>query len=189
MALTQEIGFNLTPKQRKFADAYVANGGNRAEAALIAYDCSNRNSARVIAHRNLNNAKIQVYLQELVLTENIVDDGVQALRDGLKADKIITNKQGEIVGRWPDYANRIKAALSLFKIRLTITRGGVSPQEEQAYDYWRERYIQEIGHEPTSEELTQYREILDIEPEETQIRLYSTNKRLVDLRPSTFLDE
>lgn len=111
---------------------------------------------------------------DVVLTETMVDDGVQALRDALKADKIITNKQGEIVGRWPDYANRIKAALSLFKIILTITRGGVSPEEEQAYDYWRERYIQEVGHEPTFEELAQYREVIDIESEETQIRLCST---------------
>ncbi len=88
MALTQQPGFYLTPKQRAFANAYIETG-SAPEAAMRAYDCSNRNSARVMAHRNLNNAKIQAYLSFQVTDTVLVDKGIKALKDGLDATKFI----------------------------------------------------------------------------------------------------
>ncbi len=122
MALTQEVGFNLTPKQKKFADAYIKTG-SAPEAALIAYNCSNRNSARVIGHKARHNPKVRFYMQEQVLTETLVDEGVESLRKALRADKMITNRRGEIVNTWPDWGNRIKAATHLFKLIQELTNG------------------------------------------------------------------
>jgi len=51
----QELGRNLTSKQRNFVQYYIETGGSGPEAAMRAYNCSSRNSARVIAHRNLHN--------------------------------------------------------------------------------------------------------------------------------------
>ncbi len=122
MTLTQEAGFNLTPKQRAFADAYIKTG-SAPEAAMRAYDCSSRNSARVMGYKARHNPKVRAYLQDQVLTETLVNEGVESLREALKADKMITNKQGEIVSTWPDYGNRIKAATHLFKLIQELTNG------------------------------------------------------------------
>ena len=122
MALTQEVGFNLTPKQRAFADAYIKTG-SAPEAALSAYNCSNRNSARVMGYKARHNPKVRAYMQEQVLEETLVNEGVESLRQALKADKMITNRRGEVVDTWPDYGNRIKAATHLFKLIQELTNG------------------------------------------------------------------
>ncbi len=94
MALTQQPGFNLTPKQRAFANAYIETG-SAPEAAMRAYNCSNRNSARVMAYRNLNNAKVQAYLSSQVADKVLVDKGIKALKDGLDATKFIKLGKGQ----------------------------------------------------------------------------------------------
>jgi len=62
-------------------------------------------------------------MQELVLSETLVNEGVESLRQALKADKMITNRRGEIVDTWPDHSNRIKAATHLFKLIQELTNG------------------------------------------------------------------
>ncbi len=120
MTLTQEAGFDLTPKQKAFADAYIKTG-SAPEAALSAYNCSSRNSARVMGYKARHNPKVRAYLQEQVLEETLVNEGVESLREALKADKVITNRRGEVVDTWPDYGNRIKAATHLFKLIQELT--------------------------------------------------------------------
>jgi len=115
VALTQEVGFNLTPKQKAFADAYIKTR-SAPEAALSAYNCSNRNSARVMGYKARHNPKVRAYVQDQVLEETLVNEGVESLRQSLKANKVITNKRGEVVDTWPDWGNRIKAATHLLKL-------------------------------------------------------------------------
>ncbi len=122
MTLTQEAGFDLTPKQKAFADAYIKTG-SAPEAALSAYNCSSRNSARVMGYKARHNPKVRSYMQEQVLTETLVDEGVKSLRKALRANKMITNRQGEVVDTWPDWGNRIKAATHLFKLIQELTNG------------------------------------------------------------------
>jgi len=55
----------LTPKQQTLVKAYLETGSS-TEAALTAYDCSSRNSARVIAHRQLDNPKVWDYLEHRI---------------------------------------------------------------------------------------------------------------------------
>jgi len=122
VTLTQQPGFNLTPKQRAFADAYIKTG-SAPDAALSAYNCSSRNSARVMGYKARHNPKVRAYLQDQVLEETLVNEGVESLRQALKADKMITNRRGEVVDTWPDHGNRIKAAIHLFKLIQELTNG------------------------------------------------------------------
>ena len=86
---------NLTPKQKAFADAYIKTG-SAPEAALSAYSCSNRNSARVMGYKARHNPKVRAYLQDQVLEETLVNEGVESLREALRANKMITNRRGEV---------------------------------------------------------------------------------------------
>ena len=99
MTLTQEAGFDLTPKQRAFADAYIKTG-SAPEAALSAYNCSNRNSARVMAHRTLHNAKVQAYLSFQVTDKVVVDKAIDTLFRQIHATKFM--KVGNKVIQVPD---------------------------------------------------------------------------------------
>ncbi len=58
-----------------------------------------------------------------LLVWRLQDEGVESLRQALKADKMITNKRGEIVDTWPDWGNRIKAATHLLKLIQELTNG------------------------------------------------------------------
>jgi phage terminase small subunit len=55
----------ITEKQKKFADAYVDNGGNRTEAALDVYDTKDYFTAANIGSENLKKPKIQEYLESI----------------------------------------------------------------------------------------------------------------------------
>ncbi len=76
-----------------------------------------------MGHKTRHNPKVRSYMQEQVLTETLVDEGVESLRQALKADKMITNKRGEMVATWPDWGNRIKAATHLLKLIQELTNG------------------------------------------------------------------
>ncbi len=104
MALTQQPGFNLTPKQRAFANAYIETG-SAPEAAMRAYNCSSRNSARVIGHRTLNNAKVQAYLSSQVADKVLIDKGIKVLQESLYATKFI--KLNKVTMQVPDNQARL----------------------------------------------------------------------------------
>ncbi len=142
MALTLQTGFNLTPKQRAFANAYIETG-SAPEAAMRAYDCSNRNSARVMAHRNLNNAKVQAYLSFQVTDTVLVDKGIKALKDGLDATKFIKLGKGKVM-QVPDNQARLKAAMFYLKLVMNLPTGSETASASDD-DYWEVWYMQEHG--------------------------------------------
>ena len=114
----QELGRNLTSKQRNFVLYYIQTNGNGPEAAMRAYNCSTRGSARVIAHRNRHNPKIIAYRDSLWSEHNLVERSIRTLAEGMKANKtIITNrKTGESV-EVPDHNTRLHAAKMALKLR------------------------------------------------------------------------
>lgn len=118
MTLKEEAGLNLTPKQRAFVQYYIETGGSGPEAAMMAYNCSSRNSARVIAHRNLHKPKIIAYIESLWAEHNLVERSVRALGESLKATKvvIINRKTGESI-EFPDHAIRLDTAKIVLKLR------------------------------------------------------------------------
>jgi len=181
----------ISNHQKVWADQ-VIKGETRIDAAKVAYPNQNYNSQRQMVNKNWKSVAVQHYMQEKMLKREIVDEGVDTLREAMKANKVILDKFGEIVDAYPDWNNRIKAALGMFKLLEGLTGGGQVSKEDVEVavdDYWRERFHQEVGHDPTMDELNTYRTTIEVEPEEVQQRLFSADKRVVDLRPSTFEED
>ena len=104
----------LTPKQQAFVQYYIETGSG-PEAAMRAYNCSSRNSARVMAHRNRHNPKIIACIERLWSEHNLLERSVQTLAEGLKAT-IINQQTGES-SEFPDHGTRLEAAVIALKLR------------------------------------------------------------------------
>ena len=85
---------------------------------MCAYNCSSRNSARVMAHRNLHNPKIIAFIESFLSRHNLLDQAARALGEGLRATKVVIINQitGES-SEFPDHAIRIDTAKTVFKVR------------------------------------------------------------------------
>ena len=177
MALTHPPRSNLTPKQRAFANAYIETG-SAPEAAISAYNCSSRNSARVMAHRTLNNAKVQAYLSSQVADKELVDKGVRALKDGLDATKFI--KLNKVIMQVPDNMARLKAVEFYIKLVMNLPTGIETQEMASDDDYWETWYMQEHnGRRPTTSELEKFKEARDdADVEEIEARLCSSQSAL-----------
>ena len=76
----------LTLKQKKFVDAYVNNGGNGVEAIRVAgYNCSNDNSARVLASENLKKPNIILAIEQSGYNDSRIVD-TKAIERGRRLD-------------------------------------------------------------------------------------------------------
>jgi hypothetical protein len=97
--------YNLTKKEKDFADQLIETGSPR-EAALRAYDCSSKESASEIAYRNSKNEKIQSYIDAMLQLDDTVGQSVRALNDALKANIVHQGEQTDI----PNHTVRLKAS-------------------------------------------------------------------------------
>lgn len=100
----------LTLKQAKFLDIYLQTG-NATEAAMQAYDCKDRNSAKVIGSQNLTKLNYIDILEMAGVSDKILID---KLKDGLDASRIVSvpiEEEGKTVNKRlkvPDFATRHK---------------------------------------------------------------------------------
>ncbi len=108
---------NLTPKQQSFVQYYIETG-SAPEAAMRAYNCSSRNSARVMAHRNLRKPKIIAFIDRLWSRNNLLEQTARALGESLRATKVvITNRRTGEGMEVPDHAIRLDTAKIVLKVR------------------------------------------------------------------------
>jgi len=93
----------LTLKQAKFLDVYFETG-NGTEAAMQAYDCKDRMSARNVANENLAKLGniVRLMMEERGLTLPLLIDTVKGATEAKKLDDL----SGEKV---PDHLTRLKA--------------------------------------------------------------------------------
>ena len=96
----------LTPKQARFAHAYIRTLGNGPDAAEEAYNCSTRASARQLAHRNLHKASVRRYIELLLLDQKMYQPLVEAILRNLDAKKLI-QVNGESM-EWDDANAQLK---------------------------------------------------------------------------------
>lgn len=94
----------ITPKQKKFADAYLKLD-NGTGAALAVYDVTTNESARAIASQNLAKPVIQNYLME-ALPDDLL---ARVHSEGLNATRIEDDG--------PDYAVRHKYLETAYKLK------------------------------------------------------------------------
>jgi len=139
--LLNNPGFDLTSKQRAFADAYLETGGNGRKAALQAYSCSSPESASVLAHKTLKNPKVLTYLDYHFFKHGIPDVIVESLKDSLSATTII-KLGGEKYLEFPDHIARLKAVDQIAKILdLYPDPKDETPSEPLSKnDYWMMRF-------------------------------------------------
>ncbi len=102
----------LTRKQSVFVEEY-AKTHNGTEAALVAYDTDDPNTAGVIAHENLRKPKIQEALEE-ALPDSLL---LQTHKEGLFATRTVFNKDGNAVAEDADFSVRHKYLDSAYKLK------------------------------------------------------------------------
>ena len=95
----------VTLKQIHFCHQLFA-GFPPAEAAWRAYDCSTRNSARVLACRNLRKPKIRNYIGQQLIEKRLPAASFKVLEDALGAHLIVNGRLTEV----PDHEMRTRAA-------------------------------------------------------------------------------
>ena len=77
---------DLSMKEKKFLSEYVKNGGNGAQAAMVAYDAKNKNSAAVIASHALSRPSVASALKAELERQGItVERIIKPIADGLSA--------------------------------------------------------------------------------------------------------
>ena len=96
---------HLTPKQREFCHQLFA-GCSAPEAAWRAYDCSTRNSARVLACRNLQKPKIRNYIGQQLIENRLPAASFKVLEKALGAKLVVDGYLTDL----PDHEMRTRAA-------------------------------------------------------------------------------
>lgn len=121
----------LRPKQRRFVEEYIENGGNATKAVIDAgYNTKNNLTARVIGSENLTKPNIQNAIKSLAdripddLLERVHLEGLEATkRSGTGGMKIGIGTDGKVndIGHTeidePDYAVRHKYLDSAYKLK------------------------------------------------------------------------
>lgn len=111
----------LTLKQRKWIEAYIETG-NATEAALIAYDCKDREVAGSIGSENLQKLALEEVMEEAGLSDSHL---LKKLYKGLEANKVISanitygdaDEQTNDFIEVPDHTNRRGYLDMAFKLK------------------------------------------------------------------------
>ncbi|MCK9371320.1 terminase small subunit [Candidatus Dojkabacteria bacterium] len=114
----------LTIKQKRWIKAYIETG-NATEAAMQAYDCKDRDSARALGSENLAKLNIAELMEDMGLTDvALINIGTEGMTKAIKQ-----SMTGEV---HPDYATRHRYWDTMLKLKrkltdkLDITSGGES---------------------------------------------------------------
>jgi len=99
----------LTIKQRKWLKLYIETG-NATEAAMQAYDCKDRDSARALGSENLAKLNISELMENMGLTDvALINIGTEGMTKAVKQ-----SMTGEV---HPDYAVRHKYWDTMLKLK------------------------------------------------------------------------
>ncbi len=103
-----------TPKQRRFILAYVSNGGNATQAALIAYNTTDYLTAKSIGCENLTKPYIRREINKLMGNVKLtIEDAIQTIKEALQAKG----------NKGPDWNARLKAADMTLKLADAYPKG------------------------------------------------------------------
>jgi len=141
-----------------------------------------------MAHRALNNVKVQAYLSFQVTDTVLIDKGIKVLQESLDATKFIKLGKDKVM-QVPDNQARLRAVEFCIKLVMNLPTGiETASASASDDDYWELWYMQEHGGgRPTPSELEKFKEARDdADLEEAQTRLFSSEKRLVSFNPKDF---
>lgn len=104
--------YNITKKQKEYADRLIETGKAR-ESALKTYDCENEVNASNIAYRNSKNEGIKSYINAMLQLNDSVGESVRVLQGALKSKKWV-KQEGHI--EVEDDQTRMKAAKHILEL-------------------------------------------------------------------------
>ncbi len=180
----------LTKKQLDWCNNLI-KGQNRTEAARNAYpNAKNTNVLASLALQNWRNKNCQKYLEEQLMTAEIVDKATRRLFELVDATKtVIIGDEREKV---PENNIRLQASLALVKLQREIAKENPADPDGAYVDtFWQDWYKQEHGTDPTPAELKKFKgDNVEVEAEEVQSRLFSSEpiKRKFSVNPKDFTD-
>jgi len=179
----------LTKKQLDWCNNLI-KGQNRSEAARNAYPNANASSVGSLAIQNWRNKNCQRYLEQQLMTSEIVDKATKRLFELVDAEKtVIIGDEREKV---PENNIRLQASLALVKLQREIAKENPADPDGAYVDtFWQDWYKQEHGTDPTPAELKRFKgENIEVEAEEVQSRLFSSEplKRKFSVNPKDFTD-
>jgi len=180
----------LTKKQLDWCNNLI-KGQNRTEAARNAYpNAKNTNVLASLALQNWRNKNCQKYLEEQLMTAEIVDKATRRLFELVDATKtVIIGDEREKV---PENNIRLQASLALVKLQREIAKENPADPDGAYVDtFWQDWYKQEHGTDPTPAELKKFKgDNIEVEAEEVQSRLFSSEpiKRKFSVNPKDFTD-
>lgn len=122
----------LTPKQAKFAEAYIETG-NATEAASRAYKPKNRNTAHAIGAENLRKPTIMGFLEEKGLSAASM---VYKLSQEAKSEAVRLNASKDILDR-TGYG-------AITKLHASIENLGSGPEDMDKHKKLREEYEEKL---------------------------------------------
>ena len=79
----------LTPKQERFVEEYIKNGGNGVQAALEVYDTSDYKTASAIASENLDKPVISAAVKSIQV--QLRDDVASCLREARALQAVVAS--------------------------------------------------------------------------------------------------
>ena len=176
----------ITEKQKAYADLKI-EGKSGVKSTAAVYDVANMNTAYSMEYILRRHPGINAYIQKQLSTKEIADKVVGANVDSLDAKKTIRNDDGyvEVV----DHTTRMAASKEI-RVILKEAESHLTPTTiEEDDNYHRNWFIHENGREPTPLELRQFREIIDVVAEDTQIHAFRDHKIAASLMPKDFIKD
>ncbi len=123
---------DLTIKQRRFLEVYIETG-NATEAAMQAYDCKDRKSAKSLGNSiltKLDNEAINIKMDAAGLTDELL---MLKLHEGLYANTVIVAKhQGAILDEksYIDHPTRARFTELALKLKGKLTEKHIHTVKE-----------------------------------------------------------
>jgi hypothetical protein len=177
---------NITEKQKAYADL-VIEGKSSNKAITAVYDVANRHTASSMSYTHRRHPGINAYIQKQLSTKAIADEVVGVNLRGLKAKKLVRSDDGYI--EMDDHTVQMAASKEI-RVILKEAESHLAPTTIEEDDtYHRNWFIHENGREPTPLELRQFREVIDVVPEDTQIHVFRSEKIAVSLMPKDFIKD
>ena len=180
----------LTKKQLDWCNNLI-EGQNRSEAVRNAYPNANTNTVGSLALQNWRNKNCQRYLEQQLMTSEIVDKATRRLFQLVDSTKLqsIDGDSMEV----PNDAIRLQASTTLIKLQREIAKENPADPDAAYVDtFWQDWYKQEHdGIEPTPAELKRFKgENIEVAAEEVQERLFSSEpvKKKFSVNPNDFTD-
>jgi hypothetical protein len=177
MPSSSRYPYQLTPKQKKFADELLT-GNSINGAAKVAYDATNKDSNSSIGHKTLALSNVQAYINFRCYREGLIDAPLDAYKEAFGAIKIIRDRNGKEVARDPDWSSRLHAADSIVRIlgigRIKNGSAGngqhgdtinITPETELTEEeYWNIKFVAaNDGQIPNKRELAAFRKKYELQ--------------------------